>query len=102
MGRNLTQGQDVGCFSADLSLDIAVAAVHGCIALKVWKSKGDSSIAAVGCAQQCEQGLVLVEWHQLAITCSPSSRGEAEGEYANLAEKWFSHGRKKVGGAWKN
>src|SRR5271167_675332 len=65
--------------------------MHRQLGLQVRKREIDPSVAAILGAKQREQGLVLVDRQELAVTKRPAFWREVEAHHGDLAEKWSTH-----------
>jgi hypothetical protein len=59
---------------------------------EVRQREGRDPIPAIGCAEHCEERLVLDDWNQSAVAKSPAAGREIAREYLDFANVWFSHG----------
>ncbi len=60
-------------------------------ALQVGQAKGGLPVAAVGRADQLEEGRVLVDRHQRTVAERPALRREVEADDADFTDEWLSH-----------
>ena len=65
--------------------------MHRYPALQVRQGEGVDAVAAIGRAEDREQGVVLRDRHQLAVAPRPALRREVEAETADLADIGGSH-----------
>jgi len=89
----LRNEQRVAGFTTRLAKDKAISRMDGKATLQVGQGEGGGSIATVRGAQQREQGLILVDEHELPVALRPAFGREVERENPDF---------RKIRGAHKN
>ncbi len=84
MCRDFLNVERVSLLAAHLAKNQPVAHVSGNAALKVGKAERPHAIAAIGRAEEREQGLVLIDGHQLPVAERPGLRREVEADELDL------------------
>ena len=94
-------GGDLGCYEGDAfltqSLADGVGAAGGCALVEdgasaeVRDGEGGGTIAAVGGAEEGEEGLVCSDAEDLALAQHPAGWGEVEAEGADFADVSLGH-----------
>jgi hypothetical protein len=88
---HLIHGQGDRLLAARLCERVARTHVHRNAALQIRQRKGRLAVAAIGRADQVEQGLVLGNRYQLALAEGPAGRRKIAGKHANFAHIWTGH-----------
>jgi hypothetical protein len=77
--------------AAFLTERVAAALVDGHAPAQVGQGEVDAPVAAVGGTEQGEQGLVLVDGKELAVTQRPALWRKTKGHDANLTQERLCH-----------
>src|ERR1700722_16139883 len=87
VGRNLAGGQSDGFHSAGLSESKSRPGVERNAALQIGQGKGGLAITTVGCPDQIEQGVILIDGHQGSAAECPACGSKISTKHPNLADK---------------
>src|SRR2546426_12842370 len=87
----LANRKRVRLLAALFSKRVTLADVNWGLSLQVWQPEIGLSVAAISCAEQTEERLVLVDGQQLTVAKGPTPRRITETEDSDFREKWFCH-----------
>src|SRR5687768_15771926 len=89
--RHLTGGQCMSDFATSFAQRVSATKMIWNPPSQIGQRKIRLPVPSIGCSQQREQSLVLINWQQLPVAESPTFRREVEAKDPDFGQKRFRH-----------
>src|SRR5437588_11261334 len=91
MRRQLGDRERMRLLASSLAERVTTAHVNRRTSLQVWQPEVNAPIAAVGCAEQTEERLILIDRQKLPVAERPALRWKHETHDSDFRQEWFGH-----------